>query len=1093
MRAWRVALLLYVFLWAPLAAAALPSVNLIKQNLAGLGERKLPERELQQAQQALEQTLSWLDALERTQQAQQSLEQQLQQAPAQIRQNLHELERLQQQSVQQVPDNLSILQLEQLVNEQTRQLEQWQKELSETKALIVRTQTRPERAQVEISNNLRRIQEINSQIKAGKEGGKTLLLAEVQGWLEAELAALLERNKLYQAELAGNSQLYDLASSKGELLDSRVEAQQKYLVALQAELNARRQAASELAVQEQSLGVERAGEDAMLLKESNINLRLSDYLLMLTERRNQLTQKNALVRQQLETVQQVEQELQEQINVLQGSVLLAKVLYQQKQALPQLSFDRRLAEQIADTRLYQFELRQHRENLRRPAEYVANAMRTLGEDSLQIESELQGLVNARVELLQTVNHEINSYLAEAIAVQLNQRQLQSSAHMLHEVLDERMFWVPSNRALDIAWLRSLPAQLHGQWQNLAVGELSAELWTLWRANVAGFVPALLLAVLVLWRRRQLSNYVRNNSSNVGHYLHDRQYYTPLAVLAVTMLSLPVAALFASAGLLAQLHEQPLVYEFGTALLNMARLGLIFSIAYRLLAPQGVLEVHLGWPQQHVSFLRKRVAWLALVIWLLALVVPLAQANLLSLSDDVLGLLLLALGLLALSYLLGSALLHRYVKEPLSWWVRGLGLLLAMMPLLLAGALAAGYYYTVLQLTERLLASLALLVSWLILQCLLERGLIIAARRLAWQRAEKARSSTDAATDPDKEFGGLNINEVNQQSLRLVRLLLLLGFAVVLYWVWADVISLFAYLDNVILYEGSEPVTPGGPASYLSLRDVLNAVVIAGMTIMLARNLPGLMEVLFLSRFNLAKGSGYATVRLLSYAVSSVGIVMTLAALGVSWGKLQWLVAALSLGLGFGLQEIFANFVSGLIILFERPVRTGDLVTIGELSGTVSKIRIRATTIVDFDRKEIIVPNKVFVTEQLVNWSLTDSVTRIVLHVGLSHDCNLDLARKLMLQTMQENSRIMNDPEPVVLFLGIGSSSFNHELRYYVREISDRNPSIDEVHNQLVARFRRHQIEIAFQQLDVHINNGQGEQLHWSSNQHELPLQTDPTR
>src|SRR5690554_5370285 len=313
MRAWRVALLLYVFLWAPLAAAALPSVNLIKQNLAGLGERKLPERELQQAQQALEQTLSWLDALERTQQAQQSLEQQLQQAPAQIRQNLHELERLQQQSVQQVPDNLSILQLEQLVNEQTRQLEQWQKELSETKALIVRTQTRPERAQVEISNNLRRIQEINSQIKAGKEGGKTLLLAEVQGWLEAELAALLERNKLYQAELAGNSQLYDLASSKGDLLDSRVEAQQKYLVALQAELNARRQAASELAVQEQSLGVERAGEDAMLLKESNINLRLSDYLLMLTERRNQLTQKNALVRQQLETVQQVEQELQEQI------------------------------------------------------------------------------------------------------------------------------------------------------------------------------------------------------------------------------------------------------------------------------------------------------------------------------------------------------------------------------------------------------------------------------------------------------------------------------------------------------------------------------------------------------------------------------------------------------------------------------------------------------------------------------------------------------------------------------------------------------------------------------------------------------------
>lgn len=91
-------------------------------------------------------------------------------------------------------------------------------------------------------------------------------------------------------------------------------------------------------------------------------------------------------------------------------------------------------------------------------------------------------------------------------------------------------------------------------------------------------------------------------------------------------------------------------------------------------------------------------------------------------------------------------------------------------------------------------------------------------------------------------------------------------------------------------------------------------------------------------------------------------------LGVSWDKLQWLAAALSVGLGFGLQEIFGNFVSGLIILFERPVRIGDTVTIGTYSGTVSKIRIRATTITDFDRKEVIIPNKAFVTERLINWS-----------------------------------------------------------------------------------------------------------------------------
>ena len=200
---------------------------------------------------------------------------------------------------------------------------------------------------------------------------------------------------------------------------------------------------------------------------------------------------------------------------------------------------------------------------------------------------------------------------------------------------------------------------------------------------------------------------------------------------------------------------------------------------------------------------------------------------------------------------------------------------------------------------------------------------------------------------------------------------------------------------------------------------------------------------------------------------------------MSWNKLQWLVAALSVGLGFGLQEIFANFISGLIILFERPVRIGDMVTIGEMTGTVSRIRIRATTITELDRKESIIPNKVFVTERLLNWSLSDCVTRITLHIRLGHDADLEQARSIMLQCMQENYRVLEDPEPVVLFLEAGLSSFNHEMRYHVGEISDRNTSIDEIHNRLVERFRDAGIRMAFQQLDVHVKAAGGQEVSWS--------------
>ena len=213
----------------------------------------------------------------------------------------------------------------------------------------------------------------------------------------------------------------------------------------------------------------------------------------------------------------------------------------------------------------------------------------------------------------------------------------------------------------------------------------------------------------------------------------------------------------------------------------------------------------------------------------------------------------------------------------------------------------------------------------------------------------------------------------------------------------------------------------------SLRDLLMAVLIALVAYVLTRNLPGLLEVLVLSRLQMSQGSSYAITTMLTYIITSVGLIASLSAIGMSWDKLQWLVAALSVGLGFGLQEIFANFVSGLIILFERPVRIGDVITLGEYSGSVSKIRIRATTITDFDRKEVIIPNKAFVTERLINWSLSDTVTRVIVRVGVAYGSDLELTRRLLLQAASENRRVMKEPVPVVFFLAFGASTLDHEL------------------------------------------------------------------
>ena len=213
----------------------------------------------------------------------------------------------------------------------------------------------------------------------------------------------------------------------------------------------------------------------------------------------------------------------------------------------------------------------------------------------------------------------------------------------------------------------------------------------------------------------------------------------------------------------------------------------------------------------------------------------------------------------------------------------------------------------------------------------------------------------------------------------------------------------------------------------------------------------------------------------SYAIAGIGFVATLSTLGVSWDKLQWLVAALSVGLGFGMQAIFANFISGIIILFERPVRIGDTITIGNLSGTVSKIRIRATTITDFDRKDIIVPNQTFITGQLINWSLTDTITRVTLKLGVDYGSDLDLVKELLLKAARENPRVLKEPEPHVYFLNFGESTLDHELRMHVRELGDRNPVVDEVNRFINREFKKQHINISFRQMEVYLKNLHGQE------------------
>ncbi|TWI54188.1 potassium efflux system protein [Pseudomonas duriflava] len=1066
-------------------SSTLPDAKQVQQNLDSLADRKLPATDQQVLQDMLKQTLQLLDQKAQHEQNLNALKKTLAQAPQLIKDAQRDLAKLREEPdkpIAQRYGNLSPRELENLQSQRSVQLNDWQNALNDANTLVITSQTRPERAQLEIGDAQARLQTISDTLKAGRENGKPIL-PERRNQLLAEQA---ERNaliQLRQQELSANSTLQDLGSIQRELYTERVKRMEQESLDLQALISGKRRQQSEetfAALSRESQQAANAND--VLAQESKLNLTLSDYLLRATDRLNDLTRRSLETKQQLDQLRQTSETLDQQINVLRGSLLLSKLLYQQRASLPTVEVSKNLTDDIADLRLYQFELNQQRAQVANLTGYIDNLLAQQPPEQVtpELRKQLLELVKTRIELQDRLSTELSALLSESISLQLSQKQLIKTSESLRATLDEQMFWIPSNRPLDWSWLKDAPKHLLGQvtlvpWLD-SLKALSAGLVD----HLLIFLPLVVAIATLLWRRHYLYEKLNTLNKDIGHFQRDSQLHTPLAIVLTVLLAMPVSLTLALIGVGLESDKRGLNGAIGAALMEMAVGWLIFYTVYRLLESGGVAETHFRWARTQVDSLRRLVRRLGILALALMAVVAIAERQLNGLAGDVIGILIVLVCYAGMAWMLGRSLLNAAARERLPLIRLLLGLMITAIPAGLFLAVCLGYYYTSLKLTDRLIDTLYLLLAWIIMEAALARGLNVAARRLAYHRALTRRQNQQEAAELGEtleEEPALDMEQVNQQSLRLIRLALWLGFLGVLYWVWADVVAVFSYLDNITLYENTRGSGETATVVPVTLRDFLSAIFIAGLTFALARNLPGLLEVLVLSRLQLAQGTAYAVTTLLSHAIITIGVISALSTLGVSWDKLQWLAAALSVGLGFGLQEIFGNFISGLIILFERPVRIGDLITIGNVTGTVKRIQIRATHIVDADNKSVVVPNKTFVTSQLINWTLTDTMTRVTLLIGVGYGSDLEKVRALLFQAAYDNPRVLRDPEPMVLFQAFGESTLNHELRVHVRELGDRAFATDEINRRIEQLFRENDIEIAFRQLEVSVKKMDGiEQL-----------------
>ncbi len=348
--------------------------------------------------------------------------------------------------------------------------------------------------------------------------------------------------------------------------------------------------------------------------------------------------------------------------------------------------------------------------------------------------------------------------------------------------------------------------------------------------------------------------------------------------------------------------------------------------------------------------------------------------------------------------------------------------------------------------------------WLLARLLQDFFDGVDAGRYAWQRRLRER---------------LSLNEGEPVPgliwLRLLMVLLIwLAFGVM-------VVGLWGYSDTFwsLIREGITEGFQLGPVRIIPINWVIGIVVFSVLVTLVRwiRNevLPG-----WVTKSRIERGAQEAIVTISGYVGIIIAAIVGLSLAGFSFTNLAIIAGALSVGIGFGLQNIVNNFISGIILLFERPIRTGDWIVVGNTEGYVRKISIRSTQIETFDRADVIVPNSELISNQVTNWMLHDPWGRVIVPIGVAYGSDVEKVREVLLQAARSHPLVIaEDPRvspPRVLFRGFGDSSLNFEVRFFIRNVDQRIATLSDLNFAIEKGLREAGIEIPFPQRDLHLRS-----------------------
>ncbi|MFA7555916.1 MAG: mechanosensitive ion channel domain-containing protein [Spongiibacteraceae bacterium] len=928
-------------------------------------------------------------------------------------------------------------------------------------------------------------QQAASSAEAATATGLEPVLAEAEAAVQSSTREAAEAHveMLQQRILSRDLRLAKWDAQKA-LLTRKISIAEKGQSLLQTLLNERRQTVAGETVERVQLRVEEL-EDANdeVKRLANENAKLAQFISQINSENDTVSQEKQRIAAEQARIERYFNSITQQLAV-DGAIRLPELgadLIEQKRALTKRRNNQAIIDRL-DGDITRAQLSQ----LRLEDQLQDSAEATDGHD----EALLNQVQAEHTRLLQDASVTHRRYIDTMITTRSNNRTLEAKINEYRNLLNSRLFWTPSTEPVSWHLWTGLPAEIK---ELLATSQQELITTTLRNTDIVSQLRTLaiiLLALAIVLSRGSLVAILKRQAKYIGNVRRDKIHYTWSSFAISSVLTLPGPLVLMALSLLLN-GADIFASQLALGLQNAAGLWLLLGLFRQICRDGGLGEKHFKWPENLRRAVKTNMHWFLIVLLPVVALSPILDGTA---GGDVYH------GLRRLTFAIASLALAYYVHRMFAAFLKPIETtktvntgwhhttrylfypVAVIAPLFMLGLSWSGYHFTALEIEAKLFITACLIVSLVLLFYLIMRSISVSERRMALEQILAKRKNQQEKIDDriaaeqaaegipdDLGFENYDLTRINTQTHAFLRMLTLLLGLLILWDLWSDILPALRLFDEWQLWHVMSD-NPKVPDRWITFGDLLLAFSTVFLTYFGARNIPGSLELFVLRRAKLTAGSIYAITTILKYIIILAGFLVVVNLLGLQWSKLQWMVAAMGVGLGFGLQEIFANFVSGLLILFERPIRVGDTITVGSHTGTVSRIRIRATTLVDWDRKEQIIPNKTFISEQLTNWTLSDPITRLIVKVGVAYGSDIECVQKTLTQIIRNNSRVINDPPPAVFFVGFGDSSLNFEIRVFIKTLLDMMPLTHELHTTILLGLREQGIEIPFPQRDIWIRS-----------------------